>query len=44
MAHGKRQRRKYARREFGLTDYRRRLKLLRGGEPRAVVRVSNTEV
>ncbi len=44
MAHGKRQRRKYARREFGLTDYRRRLKLLRGGQPRAVVRVSNTQV
>ena len=44
MAHGKRQRRKYARREHGLTDYRRRLKLLRGGEPRAVVRVSNTQV
>jgi len=44
MAYGKKQRRKYARREHGLTDYRRRLKLLRGGEPRAVVRISNTQV
>ncbi len=44
MAHGKNQRRKYARREHGLTDYRRRLKLLRGGQPRAVVRVTNTQV
>lgn len=44
MAYGKNQRRKYARREHGLTDYRRRLKLLRGGQPRAVVRVTNTQV
>ena len=44
MAYGKNQRRKYARREHGLTDYRRRLKLLRGGVPRAVVRVTNTQV
>ena len=44
MAHGKRQRLRYRRREVGVTDYRRRLKLLRGGEPRAVVRVSNTQV
>lgn len=44
MAYGKNQRRKYARREHGQTDYRRRLKLLRGGEPRAVVRVTNTQV
>ncbi len=43
MAYGKKQRRKYARREHGQTDYRRRLKLLRGGEPRAVVRVTNTQ-
>lgn len=32
------------RRRSGETDYRRRLKLLRGGEARAVVRVSNTQV
>ncbi|MDP6742385.1 MAG: 50S ribosomal protein L18 [Candidatus Thalassarchaeaceae archaeon] len=44
MAYGKNQRRKYTRREHGLTDYRRRLKLLRGGKPRAVVRVSNTQI
>ena len=44
MARGKRQRMRYRRREVGLTDYRRRLKLLRGGKPRAVVRVSNTQI
>ncbi len=44
MAHGKRQRLRFARRESGQTDYRRRLKLLRGGAPRAVVRVTNTQV
>ena len=32
----------FRRRQAGLTDYRRRLKLLRGRKPRAVVRVSNT--
>ena len=32
----------FRRRKAGLTDYRRRLKLLRGRKPRAVVRVSNT--
>ena len=32
----------FRRRKAGLTDYRRRLKLLRGQMPRAVVRVSNT--
>ena len=32
----------FRRRKAGLTDYRRRLKLLRGEKPRAVVRVSNT--
>ena len=32
----------FRRRKAGLTDYRRRLKLLRGQKPRAVVRVSNT--
>jgi large subunit ribosomal protein L18 len=44
MAHGKRQRMRYRRREHAQTDYRRRLKLLRSGEPRAVVRISNTQV
>lgn len=44
MAHGKRQRRRYKRRSTGQTDYHRRLKLLRGGTPRAVVRVTNTQV
>ena len=42
MAHGPRQRNKYRRRMEGLTDYRRRLKLLKSRKPRAVVRVSNT--
>jgi large subunit ribosomal protein L18 len=42
--HGKNQRLKYKRRRTGETDYRRRLKLLRGEMPRAVVRVSNTKV
>jgi large subunit ribosomal protein L18 len=32
----------FRRRKSGMTDYRRRLKLLRGQMPRAVVRVSNT--
>tara|TARA_B100000925_G_scaffold178689_1_gene134842 strand:+ start:168 stop:683 length:516 start_codon:yes stop_codon:yes gene_type:complete len=40
---GKNQRLRYKRRENGLTDYRRRLRLLRGNSPRAVVRVSNTQ-
>ncbi len=44
MAQGKRQRRRYKRRSTGQTDYHRRLKLLRGGTPRAVVRVTNTQV
>lgn len=39
---GNRQRSVFRRRRAGLTDYRRRLKLLRGNKPRAVVRVSNT--
>ena len=43
MAHGKRQRLKFKRRRIGETDYRRRMKLLRGGELRAVVRISNTQ-
>ncbi len=44
MAQGKRQRRRYKRRSTGQTDYHRRLKLLRGGTPRAVVRITNTQV
>ena len=39
---GTRRRSVFRRRKAGLTDYRRRLKLLRGRKPRAVVRVSNT--
>ena len=39
---GNRQRSVLRRRRAGLTDYRRRLKLLRGNKPRAVVRISNT--
>lgn len=42
MAYGGRQRNQYRRRMSGETDYRRRLKLLRSGNARAVVRVSNT--
>ena len=44
MAHGRRQRRRYTRRSTGQTDYHRRLKLLRSGTPRAVVRITNTQV
>ena len=44
MAQGKRQRRRYTRRSTGQTDYHRRLKLLRSGTPRAVVRITNTQV
>ena len=44
MAQGKRQRRRYKRRSTGQTDYHRRLKLLRSGTPRAVVRITNTQV
>ena len=39
---GTRRRSIFRRRKAGLTDYRRRLKLLQGRKPRAVVRVSNT--
>ena len=39
---GTRRRSIFRRRKAGLTDYRRRLKLLTGRKPRAVVRVSNT--
>ena len=44
MAHGKSQRLRFKRRRNGKTDYRRRLRMLRSGIPRAVVRVSNTQV
>ena len=39
---GNRRRTVLRRRKAGLTDYRRRLRLLRSEKPRAVVRVSNT--
>ena len=39
---GNRRRSVLRRRKAGLTDYRRRLRLLRSQQPRAVVRVSNT--
>ena len=38
MAHGKSQRLRFKRRRNGKTDYRRRLRMLRSGIPRAVVR------
>ncbi|MFQ3359642.1 MAG: 50S ribosomal protein L18 [Candidatus Poseidoniales archaeon] len=44
MAQGKNQRLRFKRRRNGQTDYKRRMKLLRGNVPRAVVRVSNTQV
>ena len=44
MAHGPRQRNAYRRRRSSRTDYRRRLRLLKSGRPRAVVRVSNRQV
>ena len=44
MAYGKSQRLRPKRRRQGKTDYHRRLRLLRSGTPRAVVRVSNTQV
>jgi len=42
MMAGTRRRSIYRRRQAGLTDYHRRLKLLRGQKARAVVRISNT--
>jgi len=42
MARSSPQRNRFRRRKNGETDYRRRLKLLRSGVARAVVRVSNT--
>ena len=38
------QRRRFKRRRTAETDYHRRMRMLRGGVPRAVVRVSNTQV
>ena len=43
MAYGKNQRLRFKRRRNGETDYRRRMKMLRGGFSRAVVRVTNTQ-
>ena len=43
MAYGKNQRLRFKRRRNGETDYRRRMKMLRGGVARAVVRVTITQ-
>tara|TARA_B100000003_G_C10828186_1_gene329808 strand:+ start:194 stop:709 length:516 start_codon:yes stop_codon:yes gene_type:complete len=44
MAKGRNQRLRFKRRRNAETDYHRRSRMLRGGLPRAVVRVSNTQV
>ena len=44
MAKGRNQRLRFKRRRTSETDYHRRFRMLRGGVPRAVVRVSNTQV
>ena len=44
MAKGRNQRLRFKRRRTAETDYHRRSRMLRGGLPRAVVRVSNTQV
>ncbi|MBR80010.1 MAG: 50S ribosomal protein L18 [Euryarchaeota archaeon] len=44
MAKGRNQRLRFKRRRTAETDYHRRFRMLRGGAPRAVVRVSNTQV
>ena len=44
MAKGKNQRLRFKRRRNAETDYHRRSRMLRSGIPRAVVRVSNTQV
>jgi len=44
MANGRNQRLRFKRRRTAETDYHRRLRMLKGGLPRAVVRVSNTQV
>ena len=44
MAKGRNQRLRFKRRRTAETDYQRRMRMLRGGMPRAVVRLSNTQV
>ncbi len=44
MAKGRNQRLRFKRRRTAETDYHRRSRMLRGGLPRAVVRLSNTQV
>ena len=44
MAKGRNQRLRFKRRRNAETDYYRRSRMLRGGVPRAVVRISNTQV
>ena len=44
MAKGRNQRLRFKRRRTAETDYHRRSRMLRGGVPRAVVRVSNPQV
>lgn len=44
MVQGRRKRLAYRRRRSGETDYHRRSRLLRARKPRAVVRVSNTQI
>ena len=44
MVRGRSHRLRFKRRRTGETDYHRRMRMLRGGLPRAVVRVSNTQV
>jgi len=44
MAKGSNQRLRFKRRRKSETDYPRRMRMLRGGVPRAVVRVSNKQV
>ena len=44
MAKGRNQRLRFKRRRNAETDYHRRSRMLRSGTPRAVVRVSNTQV
>jgi len=44
MAKGRNQRLRFKRRRTAETDYHRRMRMLRGGVPRAVVRISNTQV
>ena len=41
MAKGRNQRLRFKRRRTAETDYHRRMRMLKGGVPRAVVRISN---